>query len=226
MNKRIKIILILLTISVTLSFMSDTYSRYVVNTTGNIEMSFAKWQILVNEKDITDGTPNNIEITPVIEESNNIKNNTIAPSSKGYFDILINPSNVEMSFDYTVNIKVLNENMPDILISKYAILDETYQEGNTLDTIVLENNEITGTLIYDNKTEDFTFKPFTIRIYFEWYEGENEEMNDEDDTTIAEDALLNGTKLQIAATVKFEQNVTATTPEEENTEIIENETTE
>lgn len=226
MNKRIKIILILLTISVTLSFMSDTYSRYVVDTTGNIEMSFAKWQILVNEKDITDGTPNNIEITPVIEESNNIKNNTIAPSSKGYFDILINPSNVEMSFDYTVNIKVLNENMPDILISKYAILDETYQEGNTLDTIVLENNEITGTLIYDNKTEDFTFKPFTIRIYFEWYEGENEEMNDEDDTTIAEDALLNGTKLQIAATVKFEQNVTATTPEEENTEIIENETTE
>lgn len=226
MNKRIKIILILLTISVTLSFMSDTYSRYVVDTTGNIEMSFAKWQILVNEKDITDGTPNNIEITPVIEESNNIKNNTIAPSSKGYFDILINPSNVEMSFDYTVNIKVLNENMPDILISKYAILDETYQVGNTLDTIVLENNEITGTLIYDNKTENFTFKPFTIRIYFEWYEGENEEMNDEDDTTIAEDALLNGTKLQIAATVKFEQNVTATKPEEENTEIIENETTE
>ena len=120
MNKRIKIILILLTISVTLSFMSDTYSRYVVDTSGNIEMSFAKWQILVNEKDITNGTTSDIEITPVIEESNNVKNNTIAPSSKGYFDILINPSNVEMSFDYTVNIKLLNENMPDILISKYG----------------------------------------------------------------------------------------------------------
>lgn len=225
MNKRIKIILILLTISVTLSFMSDTYSRYVVDTSGNIEMSFAKWQILVNEKDITNGTTSDIEITPVIEESNNVKNNTIAPSSKGYFDILINPSNVEMSFDYTVNIKLLNENMPDILISKYAILDDTYQEGQTITTVNLENNEITGTLIYDNKTENFSFKPFTVRIYFEWYDGENETMNDEADTEIAKDALLNNTKLQIAATVKFEQNVTATqeTNEVENTE---NETTE
>lgn len=225
MNKRIKVILILLTISVTLSFMSDTYSRYVVDTSGNIEMSFAKWQILVNEKDITNGTTSDIEITPVIEESNNVKNNTIAPSSKGYFDILINPSNVEMSFDYTVNIKLLNENMPDILISKYAILDDTYQEGQTITTVNLENNEITGTLIYDNKTENFSFKPFTVRIYFEWYDGENETMNDEADTEIAKDALLNNTKLQIAATVKFEQNVTATqeTNEVENTE---NETTE
>ena len=225
MNKRIKIILILLTISVTLSFMSDTYSRYVVDTSGNIEMSFAKWQILVNEKDITNGTTSDIEITPVIEESNNVKNNTIAPSSKGYFDILINPSNVEMSFDYTVNIKLLNENMPDILISKYAILDDTYKEGQTITTVNLENNEITGTLIYDNKTENFSFKPFTVRIYFEWYDGENETMNDEADTEIAKDALLNNTKLQIEATVKFEQNVTAT-QETNKVENTENETTE
>lgn len=225
MNKRIKIILILLTISVTLSFMSDTYSRYVVDTTGNIEMSFAKWQILVNEKDITDGTTSNIEITPVIEASNNIKNNTIAPSSKGYFDILINPSNVEMSFDYIVNIKVLNENMPDILMSKYAILDENYKEGNQITKSNLENNELTGTLVYDNKTKNFTFKPFTIRIYFEWFEGENEQMDDEADSEIAKDALLNDTKLQIAATVKFEQNVTAT-PETNEIEDTENETTE
>lgn len=225
MNKRIKIILILLTISVTLSFMSDTYSRYVVDTTGNIEMSFAKWQILVNEKDITDGTTSNIEITPVIEASSNIKNNTIAPSSKGYFDILINPSNVEMSFDYTVNIKVLNENMPDILMSKYAILDENYKEGNQITKSNLENNELTGTLVYDNKTENFTFKPFTIRIYFEWFEGENEQMDDEADSEIAKDALLNDTQLQIAATVKFEQNVTAT-QETNEIEGTENETTE
>ena len=45
MNKRIKIILILLTLSVTLSFMSDTYSRYVVDTTSNIELTFAKWHL-------------------------------------------------------------------------------------------------------------------------------------------------------------------------------------
>lgn len=207
MNKKIRIILILLTLSVTLSFMSDTYSRYVVDTTSNIEFSIANWQILVNETDITTGTTNKIEITPVIEESENIKSNTIAPSSKGYFDILINPSNVGVSFNYNIDLKVLNENMPDILISKYAILPDTYKEGDKIETSLINENKITGTLDFDNKTENFTFKPFTVRTYFEWYEGENEQMKDEDDTNIAMDAQTNGTKLQIEASIKFEQKI-------------------
>ncbi len=207
MNKKIRIILILLTLSVTLSFMSDTYSRYVVDTTSNIEFSIANWQILVNDTDITTGTTNKIEITPVIEESENIKSNTIAPSSKGYFDILINPSNVGVSFNYNIDLKVLNENLPDILISKYAILPDTYKEGDKIETSLINENKITGTLDFDNKTENFTFKPFTVRTYFEWYEGENEQMKDEDDTNIAIDAQNNGTKLQIEASIKFEQKI-------------------
>ena len=239
MNKRIKIILILLTLSVTLSFMSDTYSRYIASSDGNvqaefarwqllvnnparrvkppktkkpnIELSFASWQILVNNKDITDGTTSSLEITPVIEASNNIKDNKIAPSSKGYFDILVNPTEVEMSFDYTVNVKVLNENLPDILISKYAILDKNYEEGKTTITKQdIVDNEIKGSLTYDNKTENFKFEEFTIRVYFEWYEGINESMNDEQDTEVAIDVNKNDTKLQIEATIKFEQKIETT----------------
>lgn len=211
MNKKIKIILILLTLSVTLSFMSDTYSRYVVSTPSNIELSFASWQILINNKDITDGTTSSLEITPVIEASDNIKNNKIAPSSKGYFDILVNPMEVEMSFDYTVNVNVLNENLPDILISKYAILDSNYEEGKTPITKQdIINNEIKGSLTYDNKIENFKFEEFTIRVYFEWYEGINESMNDEQDTEVAIDVNKNDTKLQIEATIKFEQKIETT----------------
>ena len=210
MNKKIKIILILLTLSVTLSFMSDTYSRYIVDTTSNIEISFAKWQILVNEQDITDGTASSLNITPVIEESSNIKANTIAPSSKGYFDIFINPSNVELSFKYTVEIKLLNENMPDILISKYSIIEEGHSEETPLEKLDIVDNKITGTLTYDNETENFVFKPFTIRVYFEWFEGENELMNDEADTNIGIDAANNNSKLQIEAKLKFEQDIKTT----------------
>lgn len=211
MNKKIRIILILLTLSVTLSFMSDTYSRYVIDTSSNVELSFANWQILLNEQDITDGTTSTLEITPVIEESNNVKENKLAPSSKGYFDILVNPSNVEVSFDYNVKVKILNENLPDILISKYAILDETYKEGTTTITKKdIVDNEIKGTLLYDNVTENFSFKPFTIRVFFEWYEGENETMDDKKDTEIGLDAANNDTKLQIEASIKFEQNIGTT----------------
>ena len=165
-----------------------------------------------------------------------IRNGYVSNSSSSSFVLSYNPiffGNIQAFIeDYSpgcesvvYDLDKLNENMPDILISKYAILNATYKDGDTINKVALEDNEITGTLIFDNKTKNFSFKPFTIRIYFEWYEGENETMNDEADTEIAKDALLNNTKLQIEATVKFEQNVTATqeTNEVENTE---NETTE
>ena len=137
-----------------------------------------------------------------------------------------------MSFDYTINIKLLNENMPDILISKYAILEEGYVEGNAITKSDIENNEIKGTLKYDNKTTNFTFKPFTVRVFFEWFEGENEQMDNEADTQIGIDATNNNTKLQIEASIKFEQSLNETTEEpqeetidEQTDEVIE-ETTE
>ena len=108
MKTRIKILFIIVTLAVTMSLMSNTYSRYVAESTSNVQVSFAKWQILLNETDITNGTTSNIELTPIIEPATNIKANTIAPSSKGYFDILINPSNVEVSFDYKLTLKLLN----------------------------------------------------------------------------------------------------------------------
>lgn len=207
MLKRIKVILILLVLSVTLSFMSHTYSRYVAESTSNVQVSFAKWQILLNESDITNGTTSNIEITPVVESSTNVKANTIAPSSKGYFDILVNPSNVDVSFDYTLSLQILNDNLPDILISKYAILNEGYKETDTITKLDITDNTISGSLTYDNATENFTFKPFTIRVYFEWVEGTNESMDDELDTSIGLDAAKNNTKLQISANISFKQKL-------------------
>ena len=87
MRKRISFILLLISCSLCLSFMSSTYSRYVAGTTGNIDMLFAKWQILVDDLDIANQNNSTITFTPVIEANENVRANTIAPTSKGYFDI-------------------------------------------------------------------------------------------------------------------------------------------
>ena len=94
MKSKCKILLIIASLALTLSLMSNTYSRYVANTTGNVDIAFANWQILVNDNDILAQNTSSIEITPTILENKNIKENTIAPSSEGYFDIEIDPSNV------------------------------------------------------------------------------------------------------------------------------------
>ena len=155
MTKKIKILLLIFSLSLTLSYMSNTYSRYVADATGNVNVLFAKWQILVNDSDITNETTSSIEITPVIYENENVAKNTIAPSSKGYFDIVINPENVGVSFEYDITLDVLNENMPELWITNYSILKSDYIEGQSVDVETITDNVITGTMNYDNTKVDF-----------------------------------------------------------------------
>ena len=205
MKKRICFMLLLMSCSLCLCFMSSTYSRYVAGTTGNIDILFAKWQILINNQDITNQNSSNISITPTIEQNENIKENTVAPTSKGYFDINIDPSNADVSFQYTVDLEIDNEEIPDLMITKYAILPADYEEGDTIEYTTLQTNTITNQLIYDNETENFSFDPFTMRIYFEWYEGEEEQMDDEDDTEIGISAAEDELSFTINANISFEQ---------------------
>ena len=153
MAMKFKILLVISSLALTLSLMSNTYSRYVAGATSNVEMQFASWQILVNENDITSATTSSIELIPNIEANEHIANNTIAPSSKGYFDINIDPTNVNVSFGYEVALEVLNKNMPDLVITKYALIDSNYVEGDELEINTISNSTIEGTLNYDNTTE-------------------------------------------------------------------------
>lgn len=206
MIKKVKILLVILSLAITLNLMSNTFSRYVSKATGNIDMAFSKWQILVNNVDITSNTSSSIDLTPVLEENSNIATNTIAPSSKGYVDIDIDPTNVDVSFNYSINLEVKNEEVKDLIITNYAILDQNYIEGDQIETIPLEDNTINETLLYDNTIDNFKFEPFTVRIYFEWYEGENEQLNDDEDTEIGTKAANENTPLEITASINFEQN--------------------
>lgn len=221
MRKRISLILLLVSCSLCLSFMSSTYSRYVAGTTGNIDILFAKWQILVDNTEVINQENSSISFTPVIEANNNIKTNTIAPTSKGYFDIEINPENVDVSFRYQIDLSIDNESIPDLMITKYAILDSNYQEGDIIEYTTLSNNTITGDLLFDNTTQNFSFDTFTVRICFEWFDGENETMDDEDDTAIGQAAAEDDLTFSISADISFEQ-IIETNSENANNESNEN----
>ena len=204
MNRKFKIILLILSLSLTLSYMSNTYSRYVADATGNLEVLFAKWQILVNGQDIEAQTTSSIKLTPVIDANDNVAQGKIAPSSKGHFDIVINPENVDVSFEYAIQLAVLNENMPDIMVTKYSILDNEYVEGTTLDIEDIQNNEIIGSFDY---TQGKKYETFTVRVYFEWYEGTNELMNDEADTAVVTALTDENDSLDIEAKIQFKQKL-------------------
>ena len=219
MTKKITFILLLISISVSLCLISSTYSKYVADTTSNINILFAKWQILVNNSDITSKSSSDLEFTPVIIKNDHVASGVMAPASKGYFDITLDPSNVDVSFKYSINLSIDNDEVPDLIITEYAFLPDNYIEGNDLDTTPLNEYVITNELDFDNKTEDFTFKPFTIRVFFEWYEGKDELMDDEADSIVGNNAATNDTSIKITANIHFEQKIGSN-----NTENIENST--
>lgn len=222
MKTRIKIMLVFMSLALTVSLMSNTYSRYVADTTGSLEVQFAKWKILVNETDITSGNVSSIELTPVVDANENVAKNKLAPSSEGYFDIEIDPTDVEVSFDYEISLEVLNENIPDLLVTKYSLIKgDTDLDKDTIKMNDIVDNVISGTFRYKNvasgSDEVFAFEPFTIRVYFEWIDKEEvSTMSDEADTQIGLNA--ENYTLQIKANIKFEQNLSPLT-EEERTEL-------
>lgn len=207
MKKRFYFILLLMSCSLSLCFMSSTYSRYVAGTTGNIDILFAKWQILLNNNDITEYNNSEMTFTPTIIANDNVASNMVAPTSKGYFDININPKNVDVSFNYKISLDIENEDIPDLLITKYALLPDNYKDGDNLDYVLLTDNIITDELIFDNSVDNFEFDEFTIRIFFEWVDGEDEVMDDSMDTIIGSEATED-IPFNIKANIIFEQIIT------------------
>lgn len=204
MKTKIKIIILCLSLILTISLMSDTYSRYVADTTGSVDVHFAKWKILVSNSDVTNSNVSRVEITPVINKSENIAENKLAPTSEGYFDLEIDPTKNDTSFYYELSLNVITEDFHDLIISKYSLIkNEDFESGKiTVDEI--KDNKISGTVIYKEVPtgeDGYFLEPFTIRIYFEWNDAEGSTMSDEADTLMAQ----NNEYLKIEALIKFKQ---------------------
>lgn len=196
---KLKFLIVCFMLIILVSLMSNTFSKYVSSADGDLNVSFAKWQILVNNLDISDAANSEILFVPVIDSNNEVEENSVAPSSSGYFDISIDPSNVALSFNYNITFSIENDDIPDLMISEYAILPV---DDSPIEKISLDNNIIEKDMIYDPENP---FKPFTIRLFFKWYEGENELMDDLADTEIGTVAAINDTKLKMKANISFKQ---------------------
>lgn len=110
----------------------------------------------------------------------------------GYFDLIVDTSEVDLAVKYTVTATLLNTNeIADCKIIGYSFPGQ-------IDTITYLNDlntEVQGSVAaeYDSST---------IRIYVSWDDNEEtENLNDTQDTSIA----LNSGKAVIQANVSFEQ---------------------
>ena len=172
-KKYILLILSFISLYITICMANETYAKYISSATSTASSSIARWRILVNNDDISVGATSTTLITPVFPGNEDISSNVIAPNAEGYFDLVLDATNVDVSFSYTITVEP-NANSPvsELIATRYAINGSepvNFAEGE--DTI-----EGTVSLSATNRT-------INIRVYIKWDDTLNLMTNAQDTNT-------------------------------------------
>ena len=180
-KKYILLILSFISLYITICLANETYAKYVSSATSTSSTSIARWRILVNNDDISVGATSTSLITPVFPGSSDISANVIAPNAEGYFDLVLDATNVDVSFRYEISIEP-NANSPvtELIATRYAV------NGAEPVNFVDGDNTLEGTVNLSNTT-----RTYNIRVYIKWDDSLNLMTNAQDtDTTVGDQAGL------------------------------------
>lgn len=173
-KKYLMFVLTLMSIFITMCMVNETYAKYVSTANATTRSSIARWRILVNNDDITLGSTSTSLITPVFPGTSDIASGVIAPNAEGYFDLVLDGSNTDVSFTYTITIAP-NSSSPvtELVATKYAINGATPVDFTGSGTPTL-----TGTVRLSDQS-----RVKNIRVYIKWDDSLNLMTNAEDTNT-------------------------------------------
>lgn len=190
LTRKVQILLFAIALLFSIMTVSDTYSKYLTSATGTSDISIARWRILVNNEDIRNNSDISQVITPIFDSNSHIAEGVIAPTSQGYFDIIIDHTAADVSFNYEIGVTT-NESssVTDIMATGYSINGGEIielEEGDTISADVLNST---------------TVKVINIRIYIIWDDSETNVMNNSEDT----EATISSNPAKIDTNLTFTQ---------------------
>lgn len=188
MKKVFLCIICVISIIITIIITFSTYSKYSEQAEGNLKSHVGKWNIKLNNTDITQGTSYNFTIDDItIIGNDNVVEGKIAPATSGYFSIEIDPSNTDVSVKYTITIDSQN-----LTNEKLHIVGVTEANNNTL--IRTDEYAYTGVIPLSDIQNNVTH---TVRVEIIW---ENDNLENDEDLEYAK-SLNNALELPISVDV-------------------------
>jgi hypothetical protein len=167
----------------------STYAKYVTSNDKTTDVNLAKWDILVNGEYIKSSKTLSASLIPNFEYNAYTKDGFLAPGSKAYFDVIVDNTYVDVDYNYIASVAPdKNSNLKDLKITKVGIYDVDNSENPIVDTT--KDVEITGNQANINGywVQGLNQTKYCIRIYIEWYDGEDNEMDDDEDTEVGHNA--------------------------------------
>lgn len=171
--KKILILIAIIFLIISIFFIIQTYSKYLSSATGETSVSIAKWNIKVNTLSVTTNTDISASIVPVFPGNSNIANNIIAPTAEGYFDLVLDFQDTDVSFNYTISSSVAEDSpVKDFVIVGYSI-----DNGERIDITDTQDNLVSEDILL---TDNITTR--TVRIFVKWIDDDSQTMDNADDT--------------------------------------------
>lgn len=191
LKRKFRFLLALIALFICLSSIEKTYAKYVTAASGNADISISRWNIKLNDFDITNGSNFSSAIIPTFNGNDYIAADIIAPGAEGQFDITIDGSETDTAFSLDFAISVSDQSdVKDLIITKYTI-------GDDLTEYTYDGNLITNFNLMDEKN-------ITYHFFVKWNDDDlTETMNNSDDTT----AAVNNGKAIMDINVKVTQLV-------------------
>ena len=168
LNKKIMILIAFTCLFLCIITLQDTYAKYTSAVNETTDISIARWRILVNNFDIRSNSSTNNLITPVFAGNANIASGVIAPTATGYFDIVVDATGTDLSFNYNINVSnSIDSPVNDIIVTNCTLNNNP---------ITVNNGVISGTINLSDQRVN------TFRVYIEWIDGAGENMDNAADT--------------------------------------------
>ena len=189
----ILIFIIVIALSFTYLFQAS-YAKYRKKVNAQTEAEIASWNIKINNEDIGKKKTLENKIQPVFPGDEYTNEGVIAPGSTGYFDIIIDATNVDVDINYklTATPDERTSNVADLKIKSFIINPSAtntnelpYSNGTTLGSSIKRNTPQT-----------------TIRMFIEWFDEDGQTMDNSMDTDVG---VNPDAKALINLTLTFEQ---------------------
>ena len=188
-KKRFRLLLALIALFICLSSIEKTYAKYITSASGNTDITISRWNIKLNDFDITNGSSFSNVIVPTFNGDEYTAAGIIAPSSEGTFDVSIDGSETDTAYSLDFDIGISDDSdVKDLVITKYTIDDDPTEYAYT------------GNLVTDFKLDDN--KVITYHFFIKWNDDEETQtMTNADDTN----AAYNNGKAVMAVNIKITQ---------------------
>jgi len=160
--RRWLVILFVILLAITLYELSSSFALFESDTELIVNSDIGKWEITVNDSLINESSTFTISSVHVSSDSN-VREDLFAPGTNGYFEVIIDPNDTDVSIYYEIVCRT------DYITNSQIALTRIENVGKT-DLLNIADYTYAGVIpLSDIKNGDVT----TLRFHVTWTNNEN-----------------------------------------------------